>query len=324
MLILSFAGVVLFSLVLIRSTDLLTGHLKALARKTALGEFFLTSFLIGLATSLPEISVGITSALEGVPNISLGNVIGSNIANLSIITGVATLISGALTIRKHTTYTTDFVYALFAGIAPVLLLIDGELTRVDGMILLLLYGYYNYALLQNRVKTDGEEDVGFVKNLIHRMNKNHTGKNIKYIFLSLTLIIFSSDMIVRNGEFIASGLGIPVFLIGLFLVAIGTSLPELAFSVRSIKCHEPELFMGNLLGSTVANATFIVGLTALICPIAPVSVSEYLIAIMVFLVIVISFLAFSRSKNKLTRREGLVLIGIYLVFVLLEAYQHFR
>ncbi|MCR4264396.1 MAG: calcium/sodium antiporter, partial [Candidatus Roizmanbacteria bacterium] len=94
MFLLSFFAIVAFSLVLIRATDLLTDHLKQLAWKTRLGEFFLTSFVIGIATSLPEISVGITSALDGIPAISLGNVIGSNVANLSIITGVATLIGG--------------------------------------------------------------------------------------------------------------------------------------------------------------------------------------------------------------------------------------
>lgn len=321
LIILSILGVIFFSLVLIRSTDLLTDHLKELARKTALGEFFLTSFLIGLATSLPEISVGITSALEGVPNISLGNVIGSNVANLSIITGVATLISGALVV-KDKTYTIDFFYAFFAGIAPVLLLLDGHLTRVDGLFLLSLYGFYNYALLQNRPGIMEEED-GFWKSLVRRMNTNHTGRNFKYMFLALALIIFSADMIVRNGEYIANGLGIPVFLIGLFLVAIGTSLPELAFGVRAIRRQEPELFMGNLLGSTVANATLIVGLTAVIHPITPVAVSEYLVAIMVFTAVVVLFMAFLRSKRRLSRQEGLILVAIYLLFFALEAYRHY-
>src|SRR3989344_988489 len=261
MLILSILAIVFFSLVLIRATDLLTDHLKELAWKTRFGEFFLSSFLIGIATSLPEISVGITSALDGIPAISLGNVIGSNVANLSIITGVATLIGGALKVKDQT-YTSDFLYALFAGIAPILLLIDGELTRVDGLILIALYGFYNFALLSKRDATMDKE--GFLTSLYHRIKTNHVGRNFKYLFLALVLIIFSADMIVKSGQYIAESLGVPIFLVGLFLVAVGTSLPELAFGFRALKRNEPELFLGNLLGSTVVNATFIVGITVLI------------------------------------------------------------
>ena len=318
MLILSILTIVFFSLVLIRATDLLTDHLKELAWKTRLGEFFLTSFLIGIATSLPEISVGITSALDGIPAISLGNVIGSNVANLSIITGIATLIGGALVVRDQT-YTSDFLYALFAGVAPILLLVDGELTRVDGLILIALYGYYNVALLRKHNKSIDEE--GFLKSLLYRMKRNHVGRNFKYLFLALVLIIFSADMMVKSGQYIAQFLGVPVFLVGLFLIAVGTSLPELAFGFRAIKRDEPELFMGNLLGSTVVNATFIVGLTVLIHPIIPVAVSEYLIATIMFVASLLFFIVFFRTKKRIVPWEGAFLIVLYTIFILLEVYQ---
>ncbi|MBI4136771.1 sodium:calcium antiporter [Candidatus Roizmanbacteria bacterium] len=318
MLLLSILGIVAFSLVLIRATDLLTDHLKELAWKTRLGEFFLTSFLIGIATSLPEISVGITSALDGIPNISLGNVIGSNVANLSIITGIATLIGGALVVKDQS-YTSDFLYALFAGIAPILLLADGSLTRVDGLILISLYGYYNFALLSKRDRTL-DEDGGFFTSLLHRMKQNHVGRNFKYLFLALVLIIFSADMIVKSGAYIAESLGVPIFLVGLFLVAIGTSLPELAFGFRALKRNEPELFLGNLLGSTVVNATFIVGITVLIHPIVPVVVSEYIVATFMFIATVLLFIAFFRTKKKIAVWEGSFLIILYTIFVLLEVY----
>ncbi|MCR4263719.1 MAG: sodium:calcium antiporter, partial [Candidatus Roizmanbacteria bacterium] len=262
--------------------------------------------------------VGITSALDGIPAISLGNVIGSNVANLSIITGVATLIGGALKVKDQT-YTSDFLYALFAGIAPILLLFDGELTRVDGLILIALYGFYNFALLSKRDATMDKE--GFLTSLYHRIKTNHVGRNFKYLFLALVLIIFSADMIVKSGQYMAESLGVPIFLVGLFLVAVGTSLPELAFGFRALKRNEPELFLGNLLGSTVVNATFIIGLTVLIHPIVPVAVSEYIIATVMFVAIMLLFISFFRTKKRIAAWEGTFLIILYTIFVLLEVYQ---
>ena len=169
-----------------------------------------------------------------------------------------------------------------------------------------------------------DDEDGFINGLIHKMRRNHTGRNFKYIFFSLTLIIFSADMIVRNGQYIAEQLQIPVFLIGLFLVAIGTSLPELAFGIRTIKRHEPQLFMGNLLGATVANTTLVVGVTALIKPIKTILISEYIITIVTFLVIICTFMLFFRSNHRISRLEAVGLISIYILFFLLEAYQHYQ
>ena len=315
--ILQFIGIIFFSFVLIKATDIIVVHLRSIARKTNLGSFYLTAIIIGMATSLPELFVGITSALENQPNLSLGNVIGSNIADISLIVGLAAVISGSLKIKNHDIEVKDLLHAFIAGIIPFLLLLDKTLSRVDGLILLSMYGFYNYLILNKRHRYFDDEN-GFIIGFLRRIHHNHVAKDFMYTFLGIAIILFSSDMIVRLGASFAGNMGIPIILVGLFIVAVGTSLPELAFGIEAIKKKESEMFLGNLLGSLVANGTFIIGITALLNPITVQAISEYYIAIFTFIVTFVMFFIFIRTKHSLERWEGILLIAAYLMFLMIE------
>ncbi len=315
--ILQFLGIILFSIILIKATDIIVVHLKLIARKTKLGSFYLTAIIIGMATSLPELFVGISSALENQPILSLGNVIGSNIADISLIVGLAAVIGGSLKVKNHDIEAKDLLHAFIAGIIPFLLLLDKTLSRVDGLILISMYGFYNYLILNRRRKYFENED-GIIVGLLRRIHHNHVAKDFMYTFLGISAILFSSDMIVRLSSSFAKGMGIPIILVGLFIVAVGTSLPELAFEIEAIKKKESEMFLGNLLGSLVANGTFIIGLTALISPITVQIISEYYIAIFTFIVTFVMFFIFIRTKHSLERWEGILLIVAYLMFLIIE------
>jgi len=317
MLYLSILGIIAFSLILIKAADTLSVHLKSIATKTKIGGFFLTSFIVGLATSLPELFVGITSALNGVPNISLGNAIGSNIANMTIVAGGAALLAGKLRIHNHS-YATDLLHAFIAGMAPLYLLMDNSLSRVDALILIALYFFYNYAILKRRNKEMHQDKTSMVLTLFRKITHPNTRKNFMYIFLSIAAILFSADMIVRIGMSVAEGLNISVLLVGLFFVAIGTSLPEFVVELQAIRKQDAPLYMGNLLGSIVANGTLVVGITALIHPIEIQAFGDYLVATLAFLLIFFVFYFFIRTKEMINRFEGFVLICIYSVFVLIE------
>jgi len=309
-------GLVFFSLILIKATDLVIIHLKALSIKTKLGGVFLTSLLVGLTTSLPELSVGIVSALEGIPNLSLGNIIGSNIADLSLVAGLATFLGGSLKINNGATKS-DLIHAFLAGAAPLILLWDKTLSRVDGLILIFLYGFYNYFILIKRRKAVIDSE-GFITGLLRRIQHNHTGKHFMLFFLGLALLIFSSDMIVKLAVGITSNINIPVLLVGLFLVAVGTSLPELVFELEAVMKKESDMFMGNLMGSIVANGTLIIGITALIHPIEIIALSQYLLATIFFVITFCLFFIFIATKHRLERWEGFILILTYALFVVLE------
>lgn len=308
---------VIASFFLIRLTELLIVHLKHLDDEIKLGPFAITTLFLALATSLPELFVGIISALEGSPNIALGNVLGSNIANLAIVAGLAAAVGGTLKIKNGST-ADDLLHAFIAGAAPLVLLFDKTLSRVDAIILISLYGFYNYTILSKRTRGYEEEDEFFVFRIIRKLQPPRTRLELGLVFLFATGLFILSDVIVRLAKMVAGGLGVPVFLIGLFIIALGTSLPELAFEIEAVKKRESSMFMGNLIGSTVANATLIVGITALIAPIKIAAFSEYLLATIFFVVIFCLFYLFTRTKQKLERWEGGVLIGLYLLFLLLE------
>lgn len=314
------ALILLFSFALIKAIDILVVNLKSFSQVTGLGQFAVTTFLLALATSLPELFVGITSALEGSPSLALGNIIGSNIADLSLVIGGAALIGG--TVGVHGIFLRrDVFYAFLAGAAPMVLLFDRNLSRVDGLILLALYGFYNFWVFTEHyrelIATRGEQE-GFIRRLIRRVNHRGTKTELAWLFLGIALLLFSADMLVRIASRMAISLNVPLLLIGLFLVAVGTSLPELAFELKAVREKQSEMVFGDLLGSIVANGTLIIGITSLISPIRIRAFDEYLLATMAFVVMFALFYLFIRTKRKLERWEGAVLLGVYLLFVLLE------
>jgi cation:H+ antiporter len=310
--------IIFFSFLLVKATDILIISLKSLAVRTKLGQFAVTGLILALATSLPELLVGVTSALKGRPNLSLGNIVGSNIANLSLIIGGAALTSGIVQVRGDFLKRNVF-YTFLAGAAPMILLFDKSLSRLDGIILLCLYGFYQAMVIGERRKAAPvEEEDGLVRRLIRRLNHRGTRRDLGWLFLGVTILLFSADMLVWAASKAALILGIPIFLIGLVLVAVGTSLPELVFEAKAIRARQPEMVFGDLLGSVVANATLIIGLTSLISPIRIQAFSEYLLATIAFVVIFGVFYLFIRTKHRLDRWEGALLIGFYLVFIFLE------
>lgn len=323
MLLISFYLLLIFgfSLVLVKATDIIVINLKVLSRQTRLGQFAVTTFLLAVATSLPELVVGITAALENESNLALGNVIGSNIADLSLVIGGASLIGGTVMVRGIF-LRRDVFYAFLAGAAPMILLFDKSLGRIDGLILLALYGFYNVLVLKERQQylaeaRDGQEE-GVVRRLLKRLNHRGTKKELGWLFLGIALLLFAADIIVRIAGKMAIALNLPLLTIGLFLVAIGTSLPELTFSLKAVREHHPSMVFGDLLGSVVANGNLVLGLVALISPVRIRAFDEYLLATIAFVLIFGLFYFFIRTKKKLERWEGAVLLGAYLLFVLLE------
>lgn len=285
--------------------------------RTKIGGMFLTSILVGLTTSLPELFVGITSAFDGSPNLSLGNAIGSNIANMTIITGGTALVAGVITI-KNNSYTKDLLHAFIAGMAPLYLLMDNVLSRVDALILIALYFYFNYSLLEKRNKKQVENEENFMEKIMFFIHPKKNGKNLMKIFLSIAAILFAADMIVKFSLNIADSMNISVLVVGLFIVALGTSMPEFAIMYQAIKKHDSSLFMGNLLGSIVANATLIVGITALISPIKIQAFNDYFYATLAFILIFFIFYWFMKSKEQVNRVESIILLGVYGLFMALE------
>jgi cation:H+ antiporter len=303
-----FTGILLFSLILIKATQILLVNLGLISAQAKVAPFFLSGLVVALATSLPELFVGIIAAIYGHPNLSLGNVVGSNIAALSLVIGGVALVGGAVAIKGEFLYR-DVFYAFLAGAVPMVLLFDKVLSRVDGLILLALYGFYQAVIFSQKEKN------------IYHLKKPVTKEEIAWLLFSIVLIMFCANMVVRLAIHLAVVLNIQVLLIGLILVSIGTTLPELIFEFEAIQSHQPEMALGNLLGSIVTHSCLVLGVVALITPIRIAGLAEYLLATMAFVVIFGVFYLFVRTKKRLDHWEGAVLILIYLAFVIVEFIQ---
>jgi len=315
--------ILFFSFILIKATDLLVIALRHLAVKSHISLFTITAVLMALATSFPELSLGLTAALEGTPNLSLGNVVGANIADLAFVVGVATLFSGSMGV--HGEFLNRDIYLGFAaGLAPLFLLLDGNLSRVDGLILLAVYGAYASYLFRTSYHEVAQKIQQPEEAVLWRKLKGYipqvtgSGRDWGRFFAGLALLLFSADMIVKQGQALAAAAGIPVFVVGLILLSLSTTLPELAFSFRAIKDRAISMFFGNILGSIIANGTLVIGLVAVISPIQVVALNEYLLATITFILIYFLTWTFIRSKHRLDQWEAALLVLLYLVFAYLE------
>ena len=315
--------VVLFilSLVLVKSADWVVVAIRRLSESTKMGAFAISAIILALGTSFPELFVGITSALSGSPNLILGVVLGANIANISLVAGIAALITGRVHVQGSFVRR-DVGIALLAGLLPLFLLLDRNLSRVDGLILLTTYAGYASSFFRKRYLQVAREqrEEGFIYRFFQKFNHVSAAKRreLGRLFVGLALLLFSSDMIVRISDGIALALNVPLLVIGLVFLAIGTTLPELTFSIKSLSEDQPGMFFGNILGSIIANSTFVVGLAAVIAPMEIVARRQYLVASVAFLVSYCLFWYFIRTKRTLERWEAGVMLFLYTVFVVVE------
>jgi len=310
-----------FSLLLLKSTGWVVSSLTYFSRLTGLGKFALTGLIMSLATSLPELSIAIASAVEGKPNLVLGNVIGANILNLSLVVGLASLLAGS--VQAHGRFLRrDAFYAFLAGALPMLLLIDGRLGRGDGLALVVVYLVYQATILREQRRPASVSDAGnggFFRRIFHRLTDRDTDAKIWWFVLGAVGMIIAAAGIVRAASSLAAGLNLPILLIGLFLVSLGTTLPELAFEIRALRAGESAMALGNMIGSIVANATLILGLSAVIRPIILANGSaSYLTATIAYALAFLAFYLFVRTKRRLDRWEGAALVGLYILFAVIE------
>lgn len=309
--------------ILIKSADLVVHALRSFSKETHTKVFILSAILLALATSFPELFVGITSALEKTPHLSLGNVLGANIANISLVAGLSALIVGGVSIHgefiKHEVWV-----ALLAGLLPIFLIIDGVLSKTDGIFLLVVYLVYALSFSKLRFlkipHLDRPEGYihRFIRNFAHPKLDGDKTKNVLKLLTGLALLLVSADVIVKIATRVAAVAGIPLFLVGLFLLSIGTTLPELAFSIRSLKDKEPTMFFGNILGSVIANSTLILGVAAVIHPIRVIDFSESLKAALFFVIIFSVFWFLIKSKLRIGRRGAGLLVLLYVAFIVVE------
>lgn len=299
---------ILASLIMARSSAALVNSLVKLGRYFKATDFLISFVIMATATSLPELFLSIISAIEGTPQLALGTVIGSNIADLTLVIGITSLVSGNLRVESILKKRNVF-YMAAISILMILLLLDGLLSRADGLILLLLFGYYAIRLFSQK---------GYFSKKTDSVSYAEAIKSGLYFTAGLVFLLLSSGLMVRSAESIALEFRVPIVLIGLLIVALGTSLPELALGLAAAKKDRDDMIMGNILGSVVVNSALILGLTALIHPITVQSTYLVNTSLIALLLILGLFVYFLRTDKELSLREGVLLIFVYIIYVSIE------
>ncbi|MCZ3367181.1 MULTISPECIES: sodium:calcium antiporter [Methanobacterium] len=295
-------------IILILSGAVTTRSISKISLYLKLGHFAAGFIIMAIATSVPELIISITSAIEKIPELSLGTVLGSNVVNLSLVIGTAVLIAGEINFKDNK-IKKELTYPFFIALLPIILASDGILSHIDGIILIIIFiAYFTLVFKQTDFE---EEDVVSKKQFI---------KNLIFFSIGLMSLLISAKYLVDYTSLIASDIGIPVFLIGIILISFGTSLPELTFETISLLHGHKILAVGDLMGSTVSNSTLILGTVSIINPILVPDYSEFQIVSIFFIILISIFSLYLRSKSGLTRLRALLMIIIYIIFLFLTGF----
>lgn len=301
---------------LIKSSDYFVDAASIIADKLGISHFIIGLTLVSIGTSLPELGAAIVAALSDNSEIVIGNIIGSNIANIAFVLGVGVLIA-SIKIKKSF-FMVDAPLLLIVTSIFIVLGLDGSYNFLDGILLLLLFLFYIAFLLEREdVVSEAAESVEFPR-------KDHNILlNLSIIGLSIAVLYFSAKGLVFSGVGIASILGISHSTIGLVGIAIGTSLPELAVTIASAKKGNTELLLGNVIGSNISNILLIGGIAALITPvIVSYSIMYFIYPILAFVTILL--LIFMRLRTEFKQLEGVSFLLIYMFFLVLSVYLGFN
>ena len=298
---------VLACIVLARSGAWIVQGLIKIAKFLNLGEFTIGFVVMAFATSLPELFVSISGSIAGAGGLVIGNIIGSNIANLGLVLGIGILLLKGVKIESDA-IRTDSLHMFLIVLLPLLLMLDRQLSRIDGAILICMFIIYLIKLFKSRKRfAEKKYDIHW----------REMFSSFALTFIGLILLLVSAHFVVQYAIKISIDIGITEILIGLILVAIGTSLPELVFEISSALKGHHKMGLGTIIGSVVINSTLVLGVAALIRPITAdfvlfLSSAVFLIAIS-FL-----FVTFVESESKLSLKEGLSLLLFYVLFIIVQ------
>ena len=283
--------------------DKLTEGASALARRMNVPEMVIGLTVVAAGTSAPELFVSMVSALKDTPDMAVGNVVGSNIMNSMLIVGCAAMVAPMVISRN--TVRKDIPFAIGASVLLTLLSLDHTLGRIDGIVLLMGFvAFMVYTLVQARSKAEETE-----------ADRKDRSIWLSALFVAggLTGLVLGSNLFVDAASDVAYSLGISEGVVGLTVVAGGTSLPELATSVVAARKGQSAIAIGNVIGSNVFNILLILGLTATVSPLQIEGITTIDMAVMLISVALVWL--FSRTRYTVERWEGTVLVGGYLVYL---------
>lgn len=303
---------VLGFILLIKGADLLVDGASSVAKKLDVSDLIIGLTVVAFGTSAPELFVNLLASIDGNTDLAIGNILGSNIANILLILGVASIIY-PITVQKSTVWK-EIPFSLLAALAMGILandrLIDGksfsELSRSDGLILFGFFSIFLYYIVEVGRKTKSTKD--------DEVKQLSTVKSVVFILLGLVGLVLGGKWIVDGAISMTSDFGVSQSFVGLTVVAIGTSLPELATSAVAAFKRNTDIAIGNVVGSNIFNIYWILGLSSVIKPL-PFSPANNTDILMTIVASVLLFVFIGR-KHVLQRWQGIMFLLIYILYTI--------
>lgn len=297
--------------------DALVNGASDVARKFGISEFVVGLTIVGIGTSAPELVVSALSAIQGSSDLAIGNVVGSNISNVFLILGITTLITPVILTKTNLKY--DLPIALGVSVLLFFLTYDtlffgGEkniISRWDGLILIVgfaIFMIYSFATASDDQFSESEQD--------ENKERVKMGKAVIQIILGLAGLIIGGRLFVNSGSSIAKSLGVSDAFIGITVMAIGTSLPELAASINAALKKKSQMALGNVIGSNIFNILLILGVSSVIRPLTLGDITFVDMAMMISTIVLIILGALAICRREIKRWQGLIFVLIYIAYVI--------
>ena len=293
--------------------DRLTEGSVAVAERMNIPQIVIGLTVVAMGTSMPEFCVSLISALKGTPDLAVGNVVGSNIFNSLFIVGITAVIAPMAILRA--TVMKDIPFALVASVILLMMCLDGRIGRIDAAVLFSLFMIFMFMTLKSAKinKQELEEENKLAEKALKSVPKMSPAMSVVWILAGLACLIGGSTLFVEGASKLATSLGVSEAVVGLTIVAGGTSLPELATSIVSARKGSSGIAIGNVLGSNVFNILGILGVTGLICPMQLQGITDTDLSMLVVSMIMIWF--FSFTKYIIERWEGLILSATFIGYI---------
>ena len=306
MILLNIFYVMVSFVILWFSTGLILSSVEHISKRIKISSFSISFFVLGTLTSVPELALGINSIAIKDPRIYAGNLIGATIVIFLFVIPIFAILGNGVKLSHEIKGRNMFMIFLVI-IAPSIFLINGSLTVLEGIVLVFLYFFL---LLHLEKSQNLLEKIASIP----EQYRNNVGKNALKIVLGIILVLFSANQVVKETVYFSGLLGISAFLIGLLFLSIGTNLPELFLAIRAVLDKKKSIAFGDYLGSAAANSllfgvlTIINGKTIFVNGDSTINFAFLILALA-------AFYYFSKSKNDISRAEGIVLLFIYLSFL---------
>lgn len=288
--------------VVLKGADWLTKGAVGLAQRMGVPQIVIGLTIVAIGTSMPEFFVSLMSAINGTPDLAVGNIVGSNIFNALLIVGVAAMVAPIAIL--HSTVKKDMPIAIFASLLLMGMTIDRHISRIDAAILFAFFIAFIWITLRGAKGGDTETQTGKPLSVV---------KALLLVAIGLLCLVAGSNVFVDNASALAHTMGVSDAVIGLTIVAGGTSLPELATSVVAAKKGDSGIAIGNVLGSNVFNILMILGITGLVQPMTITGITMVDLTVMVASMILLWL--FSFTKYRIERWEGVVLTLIFIGYM---------